>query len=311
MPNVLFAAPAEDWPRYEPHLHRACRARGITINLVPETDDPASMDYIVYNPEGGLEDFTPFTRLRAVLSLWAGVEGIAPNPTLTVPLARMVDDGLTLGMRDYVAGHVLRYHLDIDASLASQTGVWLPDPPPLARERSVAVLGQGALGLACAEALAGLGFRVVGWSRSPKPPHPAIEREHGADGLARTLSRAEILVLLLPATRATENLLDASRLALLPRGARIINPGRGTLIDDGALLAALDSGQVAHATLDVFREEPLPPDHPYWTHPRVTVTPHIAAATRPETASETIAENIRRGEAGEPLLHLVDRSLGY
>ncbi len=311
MPNVLFAASAEDWPCYAPHLRRACRARGVTIDLAPEIADPASVDYIVYSPESGLADFTPFTRLRAVLSLWAGVERIAPNPTLTAPLARMVDDGLTLGMRDYVAGHVFRYHLGIDSDLTGQTGIWHQRVPPLARARSVAILGQGALGLACSEALAGFGFRTLGWSRSPKPPHPAIEREHGEDGLARTLSQAEILVLLLPATRATENLLDAPRLALLPRGARIINPGRGTLIEDAALLAALDSGRVAHATLDVFREEPLPCDHPYWAHPRVTVTPHIAAATRPETAAETIAENLRRAEAGEPLLHLVDRSLGY
>lgn len=311
MPKVLFAAHAEDWPRYAPHLKRACLSRGVEIDLAPRTEDPASVDYIVYSPESGLEDFTSFTRLKAVLSLWAGVERIAPNPTLTVPLARMVDDGLRLGMRDYVAGHVLRYHLGIDDCLANQAGDWHPRVPPLARERSVAVLGLGALGLACAEALAGLGFRVSGWSRSPKPPHPLIETEHGEDGLARTLSRAEILVLLLPSTPATENLLNAPRLALLPRGARIINPARGTLIDDAALLAALDSGQIAHATLDVFREEPLPPGHPYWGHARVTVTPHIAAATRPETSAEMIAENIRRGEAGEPLLHLVDRSLGY
>jgi glyoxylate/hydroxypyruvate reductase len=125
------------------------------------------------------------------------------------------------------------------------------------------------------------------------------------------LARAEILVLLLPATPSTDGLIDAARLARLPRGARLINPGRGTLIDDAALLAALDEGRVGHATLDVFREEPLPPEHPYWAHPRVTVTPHIAAETRPATAAAVIAENIARVEAGEPLLHRVDRTLGY
>jgi glyoxylate/hydroxypyruvate reductase A len=118
-------------------------------------------------------------------------------------------------------------------------------------------------------------------------------------------------VLLLPSTPATEGLLDAARLARLPRGARLINPGRGSLIDDAALLAALDAGHIAHATLDVFREEPLPPAHPYWSHPRVTVTPHVAAATRPSTSAEVIAENLARAEAGMPLLHLVDRALGY
>jgi glyoxylate/hydroxypyruvate reductase A len=129
--------------------------------------------------------------------------------------------------------------------------------------------------------------------------------------LHHALAGAEIVVLLLPRTAATENLLGDRRLSLLARGASIINPGRGTLIDDDALLSALDSGQVGHATLDVFRVEPLPANHPFWHHPRVTVTPHIAAQTRPATSSAVIAENIRRGEAGEPFLHLVDRARGY
>jgi glyoxylate/hydroxypyruvate reductase A len=158
--------------------------------------------------------------------------------------------------------------------------------------------------------LATLGFPVTGWSRSEKSID-GITCHHGEAGLRTALTGAEIVVLLLPDTPATENTLNDETLALLPKGARLINPGRGPLIDDNALLAALDSGQVGHATLDVFRVEPLPLDHPYWAHPNVTVTPHIAAETRAITAARVIAENIRRGEAGEPLLHLVDRSLGY
>jgi glyoxylate/hydroxypyruvate reductase len=211
---------------------------------------------------------------------------------------------------EYVTGHVLRYHLDLDAVLAAQSGDWAPVCPPLARERTVAVLGLGELGRACAQALAGLNFPVLGWSRSPRSV-PGIECHAGEDGLEAVLARAEIVVTLLPHTPATESLMDARRLALLPRGARLINPGRGALIDDAALLAALESGQVGHATLDVFRTEPLPPDHPFWAHPRVTVTPHVAAETRPDTASRVIAENIRRCEAGEPLLHLVEPDRGY
>jgi len=133
----------------------------------------------------------------------------------------------------------------------------------------------------------------------------------GPEGLDRALSTAAILVTLLPRTPGTENILDARTLALLPEGAVILNPGRGALIDDEALLAALDAGRVGHATLDVFRVEPLPGDHPYWTHPRVTVTPHIAADTRTASAARVVAENIRRGEAGEPFLHRVDRVRGY
>ena len=145
--------------------------------------------------------------------------------------------------------------------------------------------------------------------------HPPARDDAGPrrarDGLQAALQAADILVLLLPLTDETENLLDARTLALLPEGAMIVNPGRGPLIDDEALIAALDRGHVAHATLDVFREEPLPPEHPFWAHPGVTVTPHIASETRPETASQVIAENIRRGEAGAPFLHLVDRTQGY
>jgi glyoxylate/hydroxypyruvate reductase len=125
------------------------------------------------------------------------------------------------------------------------------------------------------------------------------------------LDGAQIVVILTPLTPETENLLDAARLALLAPGAFVINPGRGAQIDDAALLAALDSGQIGHATLDVFRIEPLPADHPYWAHPKVTVTPHIAAETRPTSAAQIIADNIRRGEAGEPFRFLVDRRLGY
>jgi glyoxylate/hydroxypyruvate reductase A len=182
--------------------------------------------------------------------------------------------------------------------------------PPLARGRRVGVLGLGELGLACAQALAALGFDLAGWSRRPKDSGP-VPAFSGPEGLDEVLRRSEILVLLLPATAATENVLDSRALALLPRGAVVVNPGRGTLIDDAALLAALDAGRIAHATLDVFRTEPLPPDHPFWAHPRVTVTPHIASETRPATAAEAVAENVRRGEAGEPFLHQVDRAQGY
>ena len=150
----------------------------------------------------------------------------------------------------------------------------------------------------------------MGWSRRPRAV-PGIDCHHGAEGLRHVLERAQIVVTLLPSTPDTQNTLNAETLSWLPRGACLINPGRGALIDDAALLAALDAGQVGHATLDVFRVEPLPMDHPYWTHPRVTVTPHIAAETRPETAATLVAENLRRLVAGETLLHMVDRQAGY
>lgn len=309
--QVLFSAPPGWWPLYAPHLAAACAEAGVAAAFTTDPAGPARFDYIVYRPGGPVTDFTRFSRLKAVLSLWAGVEDIAPDPSLRVPLARMVDDSLTRGMVEYVTGHVLRYHLGLDAHLAGQDGVWRNQIiPPLARDRRVGLLGLGALGGAVAGALAGLGFDVQGWSRRPHQGLP-IRTHAGPDGLAELLARSEILVTLLPATAATQNILNARTLALLPRGARLINPGRGSLIDDAALLAALDSGQIAHATLDVFRIEPLPPGHPYWAHPGVTVTPHIAAETRPETASRAIAANLLRGETGRPFLHLVDRAQGY
>jgi glyoxylate/hydroxypyruvate reductase A len=313
MIRVLFADKAENWPRYEAALHTAFAQAGLDVEIMlPAHAAPDSIDYIVYSPQGPVQDFTPFTRAKAVLNLWAGVERVVGNVTLTQPLCRMVDAGLERGMVEYVTGHVLRYHLGLDETLAQQDGVWRHDDgvPPLARNRTVVMLGLGALGAACAQALVALGFDVTGWSRTQKQI-AGVTCLSGADGFTQALGRAEILVSILPDTLETTDLLNTQTLALMPEGAAIINPGRGTLIDDAALLAALDDGQIGHATLDVFRVEPLPPEHPYWAHPRVTVTPHIAAESRAETASEVVAENIRRGEAGEPFLYLVDRARGY
>jgi len=309
MINVLFAALPERWDSYAPALRKAFDDAGLQVDLQQDFA-PDVVDYIVYAPNSTLQDFTPYTRCKAVLNLWAGVEAIVGNQTLTQPLARMVDFGLTQGMVEWVTGHVLRHHLDIDYNLERQAGVWDKHLPPLSRDRPVTVLGIGELGGACAQALANLGFPVTGWSRTQKEIN-GITCLSGEAGLNQALSTAQILVLLLPLTAGTENVINAESLALMPKGAYIINPGRGPLIDDAALLAALDSGQIARATLDVFRVEPLPAEDPYWSHPKVTVTPHIAAETRPETAAEIIADNIQRAEAGEPLRFLVDRGAGY
>lgn len=311
MPDILFAGGPANWADYERPLAAALHRAGLAARLFTEAADPTSVDYIVYAPVGTLSDFSPYVNCKAVLSLWAGVEKIVGNRTLTMPLARMVNNELTEGMVEYVVGHVLRHHLGMDAHIHGQDGIWRNDIlPPLARERTVAVLGLGELGAASARALAALNFRVLGWSRSEKQIQ-GVECRSGDQGLDHVLSRAEITVLLMPLTDDTTNVMNARRLAVMPRGAVIVNPGRGALIDDGALLAALDAGQIGHATLDVFRVEPLPPDHPYWAHPHVTVTPHIAADTRVDSACDRLVENIRRGEAGLAFLNLVDRGRGY
>ena len=309
MLNVLFSAQPDRWDEYRDPLLAAFAEAGLTVDLSRD-HAPEDVDYIVFAPNGPVTDFTPYTRTKAVLGLWAGVETVVGNATLTQPLCRMVDQGLTDSMVEWVVGHTLRHHLGMDSHITGQDGIWREEFPPLAEDRPVTILGIGALGAACGQALARLGFPVTGWSRRAKDVD-GLRCLSGDDGLTDALTGAEIVILLLPQTPETENILNADTLARLAKGAFIINPGRGPLIDDDALLAALDSGQVGHATLDVFRTEPLPADHPFWAHPKVTVTPHIAATTRPKTASRVIAENIRRGEAGEPFLYLVDRKAGY
>lgn len=309
--NLLFNVTPDVLEEYRDPILAALGRRSIDARagLLGEIA-PADADYIIHATGGPITDFAPFINARAVLSLWAGVEKIVGNATLTQPLCRMVDDGLRQGMVEWVVGHVLRAHLGMDRYVCEKPRAWEQHVPPLATERAVTVLGLGELGAAAASALAQLGFRVTGWSRSPRDV-AGVRCLAGAASLPEALASAEILVGLLPQTPETIDLMNAERLALLPKGSFIVNAGRGTLIVDEALVAALDSGQVAHATLDVFRTEPVPADHPFWSHPGVTISPHIAAATRASTAAEKIAENVVRAESGEPLLHVVDRTLSY
>lgn len=309
MINIFFAAHPEQFLLYETHLKRCLKKEGIAANLTTHCN-PADVDYIIYAPNSRVQDLTPYTRCKAVLSLWAGVETITSNKTLTQPLCRMVDSGLRQGMTEWVTGHTLRYHLGMDKHIINPKKVWDEMHPCLAQDRPITILGMGALGAACGKTLNGLGFPVTGWSRSPKIVQ-GVTCYHGPQGLLRALKTAQILILLLPDTLKTKNVLNAQTLAQMPKGSVIINPGRGPLIDDEALIAALQEGHISAACLDVFRVEPLPRDHLYWTLPNVTVTPHIASGTRAVSAAEIIVQNIVRGEQGLQFLHLVDRTLGY
>ncbi|MGR3793816.1 2-hydroxyacid dehydrogenase [Vannielia sp. SX4] len=309
--NILFSSRPNFWKKYEAPLPRALAEAGINARVFQPGEVAAEdVDYIVFAPNGPVEDFAPFVKAKAALSLWAGVESVVGNETLQMPLARMVDTSLTEGMVEWVTGQVLRHHLGLDRHIVNPAHEWKFVIPPLARDRVVTVLGLGALGRACAEALVALNFRVRGWSRSTKEV-AGVESFSGDDGLLAAVEGAEIVVLLLPDTPATENVMDARAFAAMAEGGFVINPGRGPLIDDAALLAALDSGQLAHATLDVFRQEPLPEGHAFWAHPKVTVTAHTASETRPWSASQAVAANILRAEAGEELVGLVDRGAGY
>ncbi|MCH2328507.1 MAG: glyoxylate/hydroxypyruvate reductase A [Rhodobacterales bacterium] len=307
--KILFSANEENWRRYKAPLQDALDDKSLDYEL-GITITPSEVDYIIYAPSSPLQDFSPYTKLKAVLNLWAGVEGVTNNKTLNVPLARMVDSGLTDGMVEWVTGHTLRHHLGIDKHIHGQDGIWRSYVPPLAKDRIITILGLGTLGTACGIALQRLGFNVRGWSRREKRVD-GILCFYGDDQIDSSLLDADIVVLLLPDTPLTQNILNQHTLNLLKRGAFVLNPGRGPLIDDDALLAALETGQIEHATLDVFRIEPLPKNHQYWSNNKVTVIPHKASETRPKTASQVIAMNIERAENGQELLYLVDRENGY
>lgn len=285
----------------------------VTLHLDPASVAPETVDAVIANPRAEVKDFSIFSNARLFQNMWVGVEEILANGTVPAdaPLCRMVEDGITEGMTDYICGHVLRHHLDIDKSIHdTANGVWDPAVPPLSRDRRVGILGLGALGADAAAMLAHMRFDVAGWSRTQKHIS-GVNCYAGDEGLREVIARSEIIVTILPLTDETRHVINADILASAMDGAVIINPGRGPLIDDDALLEAMDSGKIAHATLDVFAVEPLPDGHPYWAHPSVTITPHIAAETRADGAARATIEQIGRLQRGEPLWRIVDRDLGY
>lgn len=284
----------------------------VEVREWPDIGDPADVDLaFVWKYPPGLLGGLP--NLRAVFALGAGVESILRDSTYPtgVPLVRMVDPGLAIGMNEFVLMRVLHYHRQMHEHARHQkVHEWVRLVPPLPGDRRVGLLGLGELGTKCAQTLAGLGFDVAGWTRTPRVV-PGVTAFAGLSQLPDFLARTEILVCLLPLTADTANILNRERLGLLPKAACIINVARGEHIVDADLIAALDSGHLAGATLDVFREEPLPPNHAYWNHPKVTVVPHIAAITQIRTAAETLACNVRRVLAGQPPGNIVSRERGY
>ncbi len=287
------------------------------IRLWPEdAGDPADIAYAaVWNAPLGLLAGLP--RLQAIFSLGAGVDHILNDPSIPdVPIVRIVDPDLTMRMTEYVALHVLMHHRGqrrYDAQQRERR--WYERGQPAAREVTVGIMGLGVLGRDAASVLQRLGFRVAGWSRTQKEL-PGIETFHGAGGLDAFLHRSEILVCLLPGTPATRGILSLNLFRKLKRngalgGAYLINAGRGILQVDDDILAALDEDLLAGATLDVFPTEPLPAASPFWAHPKLTVTPHNAAASDPRALVANVLRQIDRMEAGLSLENVVDRAAGY
>jgi glyoxylate/hydroxypyruvate reductase A len=292
-------------------------APGRTIQAWPtDIGDPADIGYIcAWKPPAGA--LAQFPNVRAIFSLGAGVDHLIGDPSLPdVPVVRIVHHDLTQRMTEYVVLHTLMIHRRQRLYDTQQTQrVWHEHDQPAASEVAVGVMGLGVLGGDAAAVLKRIGFKVAGWSRTPRSI-AGVETFHGRDGLDAFLARTEILIVLLPATPATQGLLSLDLFRKLKRdgalgGAYLINAGRGALQVDADILAALDQNILAGATLDVFPTEPLPADSPLWTHPRVTVTPHAAAASVPSALVDNVLAQIARFEAGQPLDNVIDRTAGY
>jgi glyoxylate/hydroxypyruvate reductase A len=257
--------------------------------------------------------YRQFPNLKLIINLGAGVDNIVRDTTLPagIPITRISDPEMGRMMGQFLLTCVMRHFREFGTfERARAERRWAYVHPRETRECTVGMMGLGQLGAVAAAEFVRQGFRVLGWSRSPKVL-PGVETFAGMDALPAFLAQSEICVLLLPLTAETENLMTAERFAQLPRGAKFVSAGRGRTVDEDALVAALRSGQLAEATLDVFHEEPLPPSHPLWGFPQVLITPHLASVAIPRTAAAQIVANLQRVRDGERPAHEVEPARGY
>jgi glyoxylate/hydroxypyruvate reductase A len=286
------------------------KAPAIEFAQWPWTGDPERVRYLAaWEPPA---DLSIFPQLELLFSVGAGVDQFdfsrIPH---SLPVIRMVEEGIIGGMVEYVTLAVLAIHRHWQRYGEQQrAGVWQAQRVMPPSSRRIGVLGLGVLAQAVLAGLRPFGFPCAGWSRSAHTID-GVACFAGAEQLPAFLARCDVLICLLPLTASTEGILDRSVFHALPDGAALINVGRGGHLNEADLLAALDSGRLASATLDVVAAEPLPADHPFWAHPRVTLTPHIASMTQPETAVDAVLANLRRHAGGQPLHGLVARDQGY
>jgi len=307
---LLVNTPTEDGDAWRAHFRRLDPS--LEVRVWPDTGVLDEID-IVFAWRTAPGDLARYPKLRAVFSLGAGVDGLLADPQFPrhVPLVRMVDPNLGVLMTEYVLATVLRHHCELDHyQRQQQLGRWNKQVRPFAADRVVGVMGLGELGARAALSLSALGFEVRGWSRGIHALE-GVETFAGEAGLAAFLSATRILVCLLPLTPETRGILCAEAFSQMPRGACIVNAARGAHVVEADLLAALGSGRLAGATLDVFETEPLPAEHPYWKHPRILVTPHAASVTSLPTAAALVVENVRQWRAGGALENIVDPQRGY
>ena len=309
--TVLLWTSADDPPDIWVPALRAAMPED-EVRVPPDLGDRSEIEYaLVWKPEPGLLASLP--NLKVIFSIGAGCDHILADPERPkqLPIVRMVDANLTAMMSEWAVMAVLYFHRFMPEYRREQAGeVWQRRWPNYTPETTVGVLGLGTIGQDIAQKLRLFGFAVHGWSRTPREV-PGIVCHHGADGLKAMLPLCRHLLCVLPLTAATRGILGAETLRLLPKDAYVINLGRGGHVVDEDLLAALDSGQIAGAFLDVFNREPPPPGHPYWRHPKVVMTPHVAGEIVPRSAARTVVENIRRHQRGEPMLGVLDLERGY
>ncbi|KXV16793.1 glyoxylate/hydroxypyruvate reductase A [Caballeronia megalochromosomata] len=307
--TILYKADPERGRQWAQHF--AHKAPDVPFRLWPDIGDPAAVRYLAaWQPPADV--MQTFPNLEVIFSVGAGIDqfdlsGVPPH----VAVVRMTEPGIVEGMVEYVTQAVLTIHRDLfDYAAQQRERVWREMPVRAAATRRVGVLGLGMLGTAVLKTLRSFGFDCAGWSRSPHEIE-GVECHAGVESLDAFLARTDILVCLLPLTDATRGLIGKRVFETLPKGASFINVGRGPHVIQQDLLDALDSGLLHAAILDVTDPEPLPPAHPFWTHPRVRLTPHIASATRPESAVDVVLENLRRHRAGERMTGEIDRTRGY
>ena len=301
--NILFASETEDAGAWLPRLQQALPNDRFVVS--PQDDIDVAL---VANPPEGT--FEPLKKLKLVQSLWMGVERLLADPAFPkgVPLARLVDPGMVAAMSETVIAHVLDWHRHHYYYRTEQEARrWHRLKQYLASDRTIGLLGLGELGSDAAHKLNALGFNVVGWSRRPKTL-PGVTCLTELDAV---LERSDVVVCLLPLTAHTRGILNSRTLRKIRLGGALINVARGGHLVAEDLIAVLDSGYLAQAYLDVFEHEPLPREHPLWSHPAITITPHRAALTEPRTAIPRIVENIERLRRGEPPHNLVDFDAGY